>query len=305
MTIGVIAPSGPLRDPRLPEGIAALERRGYRVAVGDHLYDKYGYLAGTDASRAADFTAMFARRDVDAVFCARGGYGANRMLDYVDWKTVAANPKVFVGFSDVTTLHLAIERRVGLVTFHGPMVVTHGGGLSEAATDCFWRAIERAEPLGRYNTCDAPIRALVGGRVRGRLAGGCLSLLAAAVGTPETPDFRGRIVLIEDINDPAYRVDRLLVQLRRAGLLEQAAGFVIGTVTGWDKQEKETPAIPLDTVWQDLIAPLGRPTIVGFPFGHQPNPLTLPLGCLAELDADAGALTILEPATRPTPRNAP
>lgn len=298
MTIGILAPSGPLRDPRLPEGIARLERQGYRVVLGDHLYDRHGYLAGTDAGRAADFNALFARQDVDAIFCARGGYGACRMLDYVDWAVVAANPKVFVGYSDVTTLHLALERRIGLVTFHGPMVVTRGGELSEAADTCFWRAVGSAEPLGPYVTGDASVRTLVGGRARGRLAGGCLSLLAAAVGTPETPDFRGRIVLIEDIGEPTYRIDRLLVQLQRAGLLQQAAGLVLGTVTGWEKQEKEPSAIALDALWQDLIAPLGKPTIVGFPFGHVPNPLTLPLGCLAELDADAGALTLLEPAVR-------
>jgi muramoyltetrapeptide carboxypeptidase len=240
---------------------------------------------------------MFARRDIDAVFCARGGYGACRMLDYVDWETVAANPKVFVGYSDNTTLHLALERRLGLTTLYGPVVVSHGGaGLSPTAADCFWRAMGSAEPLGRYDTGGAPIRTLVSGRATGRLAGGCLTLLGVAIGTPESPDFRDRIVLIEDIGDRAYRVDRMLVQALRAGLLQQAAGFVIGTVTGWEKEEKEPPIITLDQVWRDHIAPLGKPAIVGFPFGHEPNPLTLPLGCRAELNADAGTLTVLESA---------
>jgi muramoyltetrapeptide carboxypeptidase len=139
---------------------------------------------------------------------------------------------------------------------------------------------------------------LVGGRAKGRLAGGCLELLSSAVGTPETPDFTGRIVVFEDVGIATYRVDRSLTQLKRAGLLERAAGFVIGTVAGWEREEKEPPVLTPDAVWRDHLAPLGKPTLLGFPFGHEPNPLSLPLGCLAELDTDAGTLTVLEPAVR-------
>lgn len=294
MTIGVIAPSSGVRDVRLAAGIAELEGRGFRIVVGDHLYDQHGYLAGMDTGRGADMTSMFARRDVDAVFCARGGYGACRMLDYVDWEVVRANPKLFVGYSDLTTLHLALEKQAGLVTIHGPMVTTHGGRLSDTARNCFWRIVSQPVPFGTYNTEGAEVRTLVGGKAQGRLAGGCLALLSAACGTPEQPGFAGRLVVIEDVGERAYRVDRLLVQLLRAGLLAQAAGFVLGTVTDWDKDEPGVPAITLADVWRDLIVPLGKPAIVGFPFGHEPDPLTLPLGCLAELDADAGTLTVLE-----------
>lgn len=298
MTIGVVAPSSPLRTENLEKGIALLRERGYRVVHGDHLYDRHGYLAGTDAGRAADFNAMFARRDVDAVFCARGGYGACRMLEYVDWVVVAANPKIFVGYSDITTLHLALERRVGMITFYAPMLTTLGGGLSETAAECFWRLLTQAEAFGHYDLGDASWKTLVGGRARGRLAGGCLELLSCAIGTPETPDFTGRIVVIEDVGIAAYRVDRSLCHLKRAGLLERAAGFVIGSVTGWEKEEKEPSVLTLDAVWRDHLASLGKPTLLGFPFGHEPNPLSLPLGCMAELDADAGALTVLEPAVQ-------
>jgi muramoyltetrapeptide carboxypeptidase len=314
MTIGVIAPSSGIRDERLEKGIATIEEAGYKVVPADHLYDRHGYLSGSDAARGADFTAMFARKDIDAVFCGRGGYGAARMLDHVDWSVVKANPKPFVGYSDITTLHLALERRTGMVTFYGPVVVTHGIGLSEHARVTFWKVLQKPEPLGLYpatNTAptgrpiasessDPPespeIRTLVSGKASGRLAGGCLSLLAAAVGTPEEPDFDGRIVLIEDIGDPCYRSDRQLLQLLRAGLLNKAAGFVIGTVTGWEKQEKEPPVITIEDVWRDLIVRLGKPAISGFPFGHEPNPMTMPLGCMAELDADSGTLKVTEPA---------
>lgn len=276
--------------------MAALEARGYRVVRGDHLYDQHGYLAGTDRLRAADFTAMFARPDVDAVFCARGGYGAIRMLEYVDWDSVRANPKLFVGFSDITTLHLALERACGLVTLYGPMVATLGGALSETAQDCFWRMVERAEPFGLYDTTGAPIRTLVGGKAEGRLAGGCLSICQAALGAPECPDFDGRLVLIEDVGEAAYRIDRMLMHLRRSGAFDRAAGFIVGDATDWDKGLTRPPGIDLSQVWQDVLAPLRKPTVVGFPFGHVPNPLTLPLGCLARLDADAGTVEVLEPA---------
>lgn len=298
MTIGVVAPSSPLRDPRLAEGIRRLEVAGYNVVEGAHLHDGHAYLAGPDAARANDLTAMFANPAVDAVFCARGGYGACRMVDLVDWEVVRAHPKVFVGYSDITTLHLAFERRARLATFHGPMVVTLGGDLSTDASDCFWRAVGGAEPLGALPPAGAPMHTLVGGTARGRLAGGCLALLGAAVGTCDAPDFAGRLVLIEDVGEALYRVDRLLVQLLRAGAFHDAAGFVIGNATGWDRDTQSPPAMRIEDLWRDLIVPLGKPAIHGFPFGHEPNPLTLPLGCMAELDADARTLTVLEPAVR-------
>ena len=158
--------------------------------------------------------------------------------------------------------------------------------LGEVTQECQGRAVGRVQ-------ADAPASEVPG---PGRLAGGCISLLAAAVGAPEQPDFEGRIVVLEDIGDPAYRTDRQLVQLLRAGLLQTAAGFVIGTVTGWEKQEKDPPIVQLGDVWRDLILPLGKPTVMNFPFGHQPNPMTMPLGCMAELDAGSGTLAITESA---------
>jgi muramoyltetrapeptide carboxypeptidase len=296
MTIGIVSPSSGARNGNLENGIALLESAGYTVAVGDHVFDRHGYLAGMDSARAADFTRMFERREVDAVICARGGYGAARMLPLVDWDVVGANPKLFVGYSDITTLHLAMGRRANLITIHGPMVSSLGGGLSKESKEQFWATLTSREPLGKIDCGEHLPQTLVGGKAAGPLAGGCLALLAAAVGTPDAPDFNGRLVLLEDVDEAAYRVDRCLMQLLNAGILQKAAGFVIGNVTDWEKQEKTAPAILLPDVWRDLIVPLDKPTITGFPFGHEPNPLTLPLGCLAELDADSGSLTILESA---------
>lgn len=298
MTIGVIAPSSAIRDERLEKGIARIEERGYRVRRGDHLYTRHGYHAATDEMRAADITNMFGDETVDAIFCARGGYGAWRAIPHLDWSVIAANPKLFVGYSDITTLHLALENHAGLITIHGPVVTTLGGGMSKESEDCFWRILEDPEPHGVYATGDAVIQTLVGGKATGRLAGGCLSLLAANAGTPESPDFRGRIVVIEDVNESVPHVDRHISQLVRAGAFDGAAGIVVGTVTDWDKDLTKPPTITLEYSWKDLLSPLRIPTIIGFPFGHVPNPSTLPLGCLAELDADACRLELREGAVK-------
>lgn len=301
MTIGVFAPSSPLRNTKIAEGLDYLWRRGFKIVTGQHLYDRHGYLAGTDASRAADLNRLLNDPKIDAILCARGGYGACRLLDHIDWNA-AHTPKIFAGYSDVTTLHLAFERRRGWITFHAPMVSAFGTGLAKTAEDSFWQIVGQASPGGCYQTDEANVQTLCGGKVEGQLAGGCIALLAAAVGTPEQPDFTGRLVLLEDVGEVPYRVDRMLTQLLRAGLLQRAAGFIIGTVSAWDDAPEDYQptlrAMPLDTIWRDHILPLGVPTIVGFPFGHEPNPLTMPLGCRAELDADTATLTLLEPAVR-------
>ena len=293
MCLGLIAPSSPVRDGRLHSAIELLERAGYRVLFGEHLFDRYGYLAGTDRARAEDVNNMFRRPDVHGVLCARGGYGSWRLVDLVDWDAVQANPKVFIGYSDVTLLHLAMERRSHLVTFHGPMAVTLGGGMDAAALEQFWAVLTRPRPVGPL-PCDG-VRTLVGGRARGRLAGGCLALLAASVGTKDAPNFRGRIVLLEDVGERLPHVDRHLNQLWRSGCLHQAAGFILGTVTGIP-EEGGGEAITLHDLWKRYIGALGKPTIAGFRFGHVENPWTLPLGCMAELDADAASVCILEGA---------
>lgn len=298
-TIGIVAPSSPIKEEGLRAGIAVLEARGYRVVVGEHILAKHvqnTYLAGTDVQRAADLNAMFARQDVDAIFCAGGGYGSMRLMDLLDWDTIRANPKPFVGYSDITSLHLALERKASLVTFHGKMVATLAD-MDETASHVFWRLLESPEPFGTLPADPDTLTTLVPGQAEGALAGGCLCLLAHACGSDFAPDFTDKIVLIEDVGEAIYRADRDLIQLRNAGLLDKAAGFVVGTITGWKRQEADPPLNSPDALWQDLLAPLGKPTIIGFPFGHEPNPLTLPLGVSARLDADARTLTLLEPAT--------
>lgn len=298
--IGIVAPSSPVLREELEAGVALLEARGYRVVVGEHVLARHpsnDYLAGTDAQRAADLNEMLTRADIHAVLCARGGYGAMRLFDRIAWDHIPQEPKIFVGYSDITSLHTALSRRRGWITFHGPMVTTLTK-LNVESASVFWRLLETPEALGILPADPESIKTVSGGQVEGELAGGCLCLLARACGTRDAPDFRNKIVLLEDVGEAVYRADRDLAQLRNAGLLEQAAGFVIGNITRWNKQEAQPPLNTPDTLWHDFFGEMGKPVLSGFPFGHEDDPLTLPLGVRARLDATGRSLTLLEPAVR-------
>lgn len=297
-TIAVVSPSSPVPEEDLRKGVALLEDRGYRVVLGEHVLataPHCDYLAGTDEQRAADLNRMFAREDIDAIFCARGGYGAMRLLDLLDWDRIAGRPRVFVGYSDITSLHAALALR-GWVTFHSTMVSSLWK-LSPPVLDLFWRIVEKPEPVGILPADADGIDTIIPGSAEGELTGGNLCLLAQACGSRYAPDFRGKIVLIEDVNDAVYHADRDLTQLLHAGLLQHAAGFVIGKLTGWEKHEAAPPRNTPDALWREFFARLGKPTVANFPFGHEPHPLPLPLGIRAGLDADARTLTLLDAAT--------
>jgi muramoyltetrapeptide carboxypeptidase len=297
-TIGVVAPASPVPPAELDRGVALLAARGYRVRVGENVLavaPHCDYLAGTDEQRAADLNRMFADPEVDAVFCARGGYGSMRLFDLLDWRAIAANPKLFVGYSDVTSLHAALAG-LGWVTVHATMVSSLCN-LNADALGRFWRLVECSDPA-ETATDGRDARCIVPGVVEGELAGGNLCLLAHACGSRFAPDFRGKLALIEDVNDAVYHADRDLTQLMNAGILQQAAGFVTGALTGWQKHEAEPPRNTPAALWSELFGRLGKPTVAGFPFGHEPHPLALPLGVRARLDASAGTLTLLEGAVR-------
>jgi muramoyltetrapeptide carboxypeptidase len=295
--IGVVSPSSYKALDALQPGIEKIQRRGYQLVFGEHAFDRRGYLAGQDRDRAADLNAMFAREDVKAVLCTRGGYGASRILDYLDWDVIRANPKPLIGYSDITTLHLAFLRYANMVVYHAPMIITLSRDVSEHAIQNLFDILEKTEPLGTYDTREGNVQTLVPGVAEGELTGGCLCLVTATCGTPEQIDAKHKILVIEDVDEAPYAVDRMLTQLKRCGVLDQAAGFVIGEITDWQKHVSDpAESLTIEQVWQDIIVPLGKPAIVGFPFGHVPNPLTLPLGVRARLDATAGTLTLLEPA---------
>jgi muramoyltetrapeptide carboxypeptidase len=296
-TIGIVSPASPVDQADLEKGIEQITARGYHVVLGPHVLDRLDhcdYLAGTDVDRAADINAMFADPSIDAVFCSRGGYGSLRLLDSIDWHLVGRSRKVFVGYSDITSLHLAAASAANLVTFHGPMIGAHAR-MSEEMREQFWRVLESDHPVLIEDLNRQP-KCLVEGAAVGELTGGCLCLLAHACGSRYAPNFDNKIVLLEDVGEAVYRADRALWQLKNAGLLDRAAGFVVGTVTGWRKQEADPPKNDVETMFREILGPLGKPTIMGFPFGHEPDPLLLPLGINVCLDSSESRLTALEGA---------
>jgi len=302
-TIGVISPaSRPLDDDVYQEGIRYLKKLDYRVVESEHVLNQRGYLAGPDADRVADLNSMFRDPEIDAIICSRGGYGTPRIIDQVDYEAIRANPKILVGYSDITALQLAIWQQTGLVTFSGPMVaVEMGRGILPFTEQSFWKVLTSIEPLGTlgYPPDKAPVL-FHPGKAEGPLLGGCLSLINVLLGTPYCPDFRGAILLIEDIDEEPYRVDRYLAQLKLAGILNQVAGIVVGQFLDCEPGEPEKPYLELPEIFEDYFGPLNIPIITRFAYGHGKIKHTLPIGIPVVLDGDNGLLTITESAVTET-----
>jgi len=298
-TIAIVLPSSAVDAGQIEAGAAGLEAAGFRVRLPADALVRRGYLAGaSDAAKAAAIAAAFADPEAGAIVCARGGYGALRLLPLIDWEVGRANPRPFVGFSDVTGLHLALRREAGFVTFHGPMPVWD---LPEA--EPAWNlaglisALISTEPLGTIaapSGAAVPV-ALLPGVADGVLEGGNLTLLASLCGTRWQPDLRGCIVLIEDTHEAPYRVDRMLTQLLLAGAFAGVRGVLFGDSPDCDRPPSPR-GLTLREVLLDRLGALGVPVLYGFPCGHTPYRATLPLGVRCRLDTAAGTLTLLEPA---------
>jgi muramoyltetrapeptide carboxypeptidase len=287
--VALVAPAGPLSADDVARAAANARAFGWEPAVGRHALDRADYFAGRDADRLADLNAALADPAVDAVWCLRGGYGAMRLLDGVDYAALARRPRALVGFSDVTALHLACAARVpGLVTFHGP---TARGALTGFSRGSFARALvagERADPCGAAPAA----RALRPGRAAGRLAGGNLALLAALAGTPYAPRFGGAVVVLEDVHEPVSRVDRMLRQLLMAGALAGCRALVFGHCTRCPEPCDDDGRRTLDAVVAEAAAALGVPAAAGVPVGHVDDQWTLPLGAAAEVEVADGACAL-------------
>lgn len=329
--IAVVAPAGPIHEAALAGGLRVLESQGFRVALGEHLRDQRGYLAGQDEARAEDLNRAMADPDIRGILCARGGYGCGRILNRLDYAALRNDPKIFVGYSDVTALHLAFAREVGLVTFHGPTVESLGARLTRLTLETFIRAVTSREPLDvmRMPTDYPAPRVVSAGRATGILAGGNLSLICALMGTRYELETKGKVLVLEDVGEQPYRVDRMLCQLGLAGKLTQAVGVVVGEMVNCadalDLDETEMAAPPeargpgslprrpgpaavaaapgspestlaLDDVVVDYLGGLGRPVISGLPCGHGRDKWTLPLGVMATVDGYKARLIIEEAA---------
>ena len=299
MTLGIVAPSSPvLERSRIHRGIASLEQLGFKVVLAPHARDAYGYLAGSDAARAEDFLAMLEREDVDVVLCLRGGYGAIRTVLAMDLDRLRGlrdrPARPFVGYSDITVLHALLGRELGWTTFYGPMVNSFAHP-TEYTLAAFRRALMQVEPFEILPDPDDPyVETMVPGKAEGRLAGGCLSLLVSLIGTPWEVDLRDTIVFFEDVDEPPYAIDRMLSQLIAARKFDGCAGIVIGEHAECRPKEPGS-TLGLEQVFDDLIRPLGIPTLYHLPIGHGTHLATLPIGARVELDATNKRLRFLEP----------
>ncbi len=298
-TVALISPASPPNGRRLLLlGKKRLEQLGLRVAIGEHALDEYGYLAGSDGDRLKDLERAFRDPGVKGIFCSRGGYGVSRFLGRFDASLAARHPKPLVGFSDITVLHLALQR-AGVVSFWGPMPCTDLGWTAFSVRS-LEHALMSGDPVGcvPFASPRRP-KTLRAGAARGRLTGGTLSLLTASLGTPYEVETRGRIVFLEDVDEEPYRVDRMLTQLVAAGKLAEAAGVVLGLFTG--ARVRNSPgrrSLRMRDVFADHLVPLKIPVLANLAVGHVPDQVTLPYGIEARMDATARTLELLEPAVR-------
>lgn len=293
--VALIAPASPLRSARvLALGRKRLEAFGLRVKLGAHALSEHGYLAGTDRERLHDLEAAFRDPDIKAIFCARGGYGVARLLPAFDLELARRHPKPLVGFSDITVLHLALQR-AGVISFWGPMPCTSLGWSAFAARS-LKHALMSEVPAGRvpFAAGRRPMT-LRRGVAQGRLTGGTLSLLTSSLGTPYEVDTRGRILFLEDVDEEPYRVDRMLTQLAAAGKLSDVAGVALGSFTGTEARHSPgRRSLTLRDVFADHLLPLKVPVLRNVAVGHVADQVTLPYGVAARMDAGAGTLTLLE-----------
>ncbi len=295
-TIAIAAPASPPDKPRvIDDAIARLKHYGFKIKPGGHLRERDGYLAGSDEDRAADINRAFADPEVKGIFCLRGGYGSCRILPLLDYAAIRANPKVFLGYSDITAMHLAILVKSRLVTFHG-----------SNASSAFERAnIGSCEKMlmagtgkpgsvlfARKHEGGSLGKTLVPGRAKGRLIGGNFTCLLRLMGTPWEPDFRGAILFLEDTGEKAYRIDGMFTHLRLAGILEQIGGLVLGQFD-YEADKKEPARIK--TCLEHEAKRIGVPCVAGAPIGHFAGQIVLPQGVEAELDATAGRLSFRAP----------
>jgi muramoyltetrapeptide carboxypeptidase len=303
-TIGLIEPASATDDPFALQLVEEVVRAlGLVPKRGKHVLGRSGYLSGTDEERAADVNAMFADPQVKAIFAIRGGWGCARLLPYLDWARIKANPKLLLGFSDITALHLAIQAKAGFVSLHGPNGASAWGKESvssfrqvamEGGTPTYVNPVGSEDRLvqRRWRT-----QTITAGKAAGRLLGGNLTVLTALVGTPYLPDFKGAILFLEDVDEAEYRIDRMLTQLGQAGILGGLAGVVFGQCT--DCVAKGTEGyggFTLSDILRHHLGRLGVPAYQGGFFGHIVDQFILPLGVNAEINADAGTIKLLGPS---------
>lgn len=302
-TIGLIAPAGRTTEEAIAKASAHIEELGFRVKPALHLREIHGNYAGTVEQRIEDLHGMFMDPEVKALWAIRGGSGAISLLQHIDYELIRRHPKILIGYSDITALHLALRRKIGLVTFHGPVAAS---GPSEYANRHLLNVLMHPEPFYTIAPAEENIvralqepqyamRTVHNGVATGRLVGGNLSLVAALAGTPYAADIEHALVYLEEVNEEPYRIDRWMTQLDLAAGLKNAAGVMIGICENCEG-EPGSISLTLDETLDQHLVPLSRPAVTGWHFGHIRHQFTLPVGVLARMDTDTGTLTLLEPA---------
>jgi muramoyltetrapeptide carboxypeptidase len=301
-TVALVSPSG-ATTTRFDVTIVKenMEALGFKVKFGQHLLDRYGYLGGKDEDRATDLMAQFADLEVAGIVAMKGGWGCARMLPFLNYDIIRKNPKVLIGYSDITALLLAIHAKTGLVTFHGPIGLDAWNSFT---VGYFRRIMMDAEAVTMQNPVDAEdrltprenrVQTITPGTASGVLKGGCLSIVSTLLGTEYVPSWKDAILFVEDINEEIYRVDRYLTHLKLAGVLAQMKGFIFGSCTDCGPGEGYG-ALTLEQVLDDHVRPLGIPGWFGSMIGHIPMKFTMPIGVGAQIDAEKGTIQLLEPA---------
>jgi muramoyltetrapeptide carboxypeptidase len=303
--VGLIAPASAAFEPAtIREGVETLQSLGFKVKIGKHIKEKYGYLAGSDEQRVTDLHQMFKDVEVKAIIALRGGYGSMRLLNLIDYNLVKKNPKIFLGYSDITSLNLAIYQKTGLVTFHGPVAIS---SFSKYTQEYFWKVVSSTESPCEIIQPDpgnplrptAHLNTIRPGKARGRLVGGNLTLFTALLGTPYEVDTRDAVLFLEETGEEPYDVDRMLTQLLLAGKLDHVAGVIFDRCPNC-KPADYKPAFynsfSLEEVLEDRLGQLSCPVLYGLNVGHEADKPTLPMGIKVTLDADRKAIIFEEAA---------
>jgi muramoyltetrapeptide carboxypeptidase len=292
-TIGLVAPAGIESAENIEKGIEKLKSLGFNIKKGKHIYDKWGYFAGKDEDRAKDIMDMFEDHEVNMVLCVRGGYGAMRIMPYLDFDKIKKNPKIFMGYSDITVLLNTMYQKEGLVTFHGPMINSNLE-VDETLNSFLSTVMRGYEEYCIENPVHIPMVGNKDKSVEGRIVGGNLSLICGVLGTPYEIDMKDKILFIEEVDEAPYRIDRMLTQLQLTGKLEECSGIVLGQFTDCDGDEEDKNTFTLSQVLEDRIMTLDKPVLINFMCGHDNPKLVLPIGAKARLNCKRGQIEIVQ-----------
>ncbi|MDX2129876.1 MAG: LD-carboxypeptidase [Chloroherpetonaceae bacterium] len=291
--IGVIAPASPVSsEEKVTQAVKFLERLGFSVKFGANTLKTYGYLAGTDEERADDINSMFADKDVKAIFCLRGGYGTPRLLQLVNYRVIAKNPKILAGFSDITALSLAIYTKTGLITFSAPMIASDMAHPDDYTQENFWSMLTEKVAARCLRNFDAHVpQAVIAGESTGKLIGGNFSLVSSLIGTPFLPQLNNAILLLEDIGEEPYRIDRMFSHLYNGGIFKKLNGLALGQFSD-SEPDDDGPTLSMDEVISHYAKMLrkGKPAIQNLSYGHIRQKLTLPIGAKVLIKAYRGKI---------------